>query len=291
MKKAIPVIDGDTGTVIEASDYYPFGKRIQVTAPVSEPVKGSQHAAEPVVAPVAPATSVASTSSPNRWHFSGKESQSFLNASIPLLDFGARMYNPAIARWTAADPLSEKYYGISPYVYCANNSICLIDGMRDHTLHIMTGRKYDYSNELAQDAPQSENEERKVEARTRRLEERSTSLADEFRDRKPEIGRVYNLLQKLVSQTGAFATTMLNLHDLLKNDLPIRFSEEDRKIMQDELTDIVKKTAEDIRKNEKRVSIPQAVFSSMVILLILLSVFFALVIFANRKLIHSDILT
>lgn len=163
--------------------------------------------------------------------------------------------------------------------------------MRDHTLHIMTGRKYDYSNELAQDAPQSENEERKVEARTRRLEERSTSLADEFRDRKPEIGRVYNLLQKLVSQTGAFATTMLNLHDLLKNDLPIRFSEEDRKIMQDELTDIVKKTAEDVRKNEKRVSIPQAVFSSMVILLILLSVFFALVIFANRKLIHSDILT
>ena len=121
------VIDGDTGTVIETSDYYPFGKRIQVTAPVSEPVGGSQHAAEPAVAPVAPATSVASTSSPNRWHFSGKESQSILNASIPLLDFGARMYNPAIARWTAADPLSEKYYGISPYVYCANNAICLVD--------------------------------------------------------------------------------------------------------------------------------------------------------------------
>ena len=63
----------------------------------------------------------------NRRHFSGKEDQSFLNASIPFLDFGARMYNPAIARWTAADPLSEKYYGISPYVYCANNAICLVD--------------------------------------------------------------------------------------------------------------------------------------------------------------------
>ena len=61
--------------------------------------------------------------SPNRWHFSGKESQSFLNASIPLLDFGARMYNPAIARWTAADPLSEKYYGISPYGYCAITTV------------------------------------------------------------------------------------------------------------------------------------------------------------------------
>ena len=121
------VIDGDTGTVVEASDYYPFGKRIQVTAPVSEPVGGSQHASEPAVAPVAPATSVASTSSPNRWHFTGKEGQSFLGAGIPLLDFGARMYNPAIARWTAADPLSEKYYGISPYVYCLGNPISIID--------------------------------------------------------------------------------------------------------------------------------------------------------------------
>lgn len=121
------VIDGDTGTVIETSDYYPFGKRIQVTAPVSEPVGGSQHASEPAVAPVAPATSVASTSSPNRWLFSGKESQSFLYANIPLLDFGARMYNPAIARWTAIDPLAEKYYGISPYVYCLGNPISIID--------------------------------------------------------------------------------------------------------------------------------------------------------------------
>ena len=57
----------------------------------------------------------------NRRHFSGKESQSILNASISFLDFGARMYNPAIARWTTAAPLSEKYYGISPYVYCLNN--------------------------------------------------------------------------------------------------------------------------------------------------------------------------
>ena len=121
------VIDGDTGTVVETSDYYPFGKRIQVTAPVSEPVGGSQHASEPAVASVAPATSVASTSSPNRWLFSGKEDQSFLGAGIPLLDFGARMYNPAIARWTAADPLSEKYYGISPYVYCLGNPISIID--------------------------------------------------------------------------------------------------------------------------------------------------------------------
>lgn len=155
----------------------------------------------------------------------------------------------------------------------------------------MSGRKYDYSNELAQDVPQSENEERKAEARIQRLEKRSTALTDEFRDLKPEIGRTYNLLQQLVSQTGAFTTTMLNLHDLLKTDLPIRFSEEDKKMLQDELSSIARKAAGEIRKNEKRVSVPQAVFSCMVILLVLLSVFFALVIFANLKLLRSDMLT
>ena len=98
------VIDGDTGTVLEASDYYPFGKRIPT----------------PVTEPVAP-------TSPNHWHFSGKESQSFLSAAIPLLDFGARMYDPLTARWTAQDPLAEKYYAVSPYAYCIGNPISLFD--------------------------------------------------------------------------------------------------------------------------------------------------------------------
>ena len=98
------VVDGDTGTVIEASAYYPFGKRIPT----------------PVTEPVAP-------TSPNRWHFSGKESQSFLSAAIPLLDFGARMYDPLTARWTAQDPLAEKYYAVSPYAYCIGNPISLFD--------------------------------------------------------------------------------------------------------------------------------------------------------------------
>ena len=153
----------------------------------------------------------------------------------------------------------------------------------------MTGRKYDYSNELAQDTPQSENDERNAEARTRRLEERSTALADEFRDLKPEIGRAYNLLQKLVSQTGAFATTMLNLHNLLKNDLPLRFSEEDRKMLQDELNSIARKAAGEIRKNEKRVSIPQAGFSGLGILHIKHSCFFLFGCFGNPGVVPSSI--
>jgi len=100
------VIDGDTGAVVETNDYYPFGKRI-TPPPVAEPVDATSQSA----------------TSPNRWLFSGKESQSFLYANIPLLDFGARMYNPTIARWTTSDPMSEKYYGISPYGYCAITTV------------------------------------------------------------------------------------------------------------------------------------------------------------------------
>ncbi len=39
----------------------------------------------------------------------------------------ARQYNPTLARWTAQDPMAEKYYGISPYMYCAGNPINMVD--------------------------------------------------------------------------------------------------------------------------------------------------------------------
>ena len=136
------VVDGDTGTVIEASDYYPFGKRIPLPVSGAVPVTVVRQAHQPVevtesletadpleatVASTSSATVATAPTSPNRWHFSGKESQSFLSASIPLLDFGARMYDPTTARWTAQDPLAEKYYAVSPYAYCLGNPISLFD--------------------------------------------------------------------------------------------------------------------------------------------------------------------
>ena len=116
------MLDDEFGLMIETGDYYPFGKRIAITTePVAEHAEGSLHATVPTV------TSTGSATYPNRWRFSGKDDQSFLNAGIPLLDFGARMYNPTTARWTAADPLAENYYGISPYAYCLGNPVIHVD--------------------------------------------------------------------------------------------------------------------------------------------------------------------
>lgn len=49
-------------------------------------------------------------------------------------DSQARHYDPLLGRTPTMDPLSEKYYSISPYAYCAGNPILFVDptGMALH---------------------------------------------------------------------------------------------------------------------------------------------------------------
>jgi RHS repeat-associated protein len=62
----------------------------------------------------------------NRYTFSGKEKQTVRD--LGWLDFMARMYaNSEVPMFTTQDPLSEKYYSLSPYSYCAGNPIRFID--------------------------------------------------------------------------------------------------------------------------------------------------------------------
>ncbi len=55
--------------------------------------------------------------------FNGKE----LDDETGLYYYGARYYDARTSVWLAVDPLAEKYAGLSPYVYCANNPILFID--------------------------------------------------------------------------------------------------------------------------------------------------------------------
>ena len=100
------ITDASTGTVVETSDYLPFGTRWSQTS-------GS--------------SSATITDATNRWRYSGKEEQKAINSTLPLIDYGARMYDPTIARWMSVDPMAEKYYPMSPYGYCDNNPIIIID--------------------------------------------------------------------------------------------------------------------------------------------------------------------
>jgi RHS repeat-associated protein len=97
---SIRVITDQAGTVAEQNDYYPFGKRTNT---------GEQYLLMPA----------------NRYKFNGKELQTIAN--MEYLDYGARLYDPTIARWLTRDPLADDYYSLSPYGYCAGNPIKYID--------------------------------------------------------------------------------------------------------------------------------------------------------------------
>ena len=58
--------------------------------------------------------------------FSGKEYQdaNLGDGPLGLYDFGARFYDPAIARWLTQDPLRQF---LSPYLYCANSPVNFFD--------------------------------------------------------------------------------------------------------------------------------------------------------------------
>ncbi len=55
--------------------------------------------------------------------FSAKEKDSETGLSY----FGSRYYSSDLSIWLSVDPMSDKYPSFSPYVYCANNSVKLVD--------------------------------------------------------------------------------------------------------------------------------------------------------------------
>lgn len=177
----------------------------------------------------------------------------------------------------------------------------------------MANRKYDYSEDVRQPAEAasemektSETEEATAvsteEARRQRLGRRNDALANEFRKLKPEIAEAHKKLNKLIEGIGAYAGTKINLHDLLKTSFPIRLTNDDKQALLDEINAIAdnaisrtrkerEKADKNIRRNENRISMTQATFWCMIALLLNLASFFAVIVFANVKLLDSGTLT
>jgi len=89
------VIVDQSGNVEETNHYYPFGGIF------------------------------ASTGNTQPYKYNGKELDS--KKGLNWYDYGARMYDPALGRFTTVDPMAEKYCSNSSYVYCLNNPTKFID--------------------------------------------------------------------------------------------------------------------------------------------------------------------
>lgn len=86
------------GYVIQTANYYPFG---------GELCQGD------------------TKNSIQSHKYNGKEFDNMYG--LNTYDYGARQYNPVTGRWDRMDPLCEKYYPTSPFAYCMNNPVRLID--------------------------------------------------------------------------------------------------------------------------------------------------------------------
>ncbi len=92
-------ISQTSGSFVEENHYYPFGMLIE---DLSTDVSKGQ-----------------------KYKYNGKELQTDLNYNVE--DYGARHYDPVIARWMLVDPLAEKYRRWSPYNYAVDNPVRFID--------------------------------------------------------------------------------------------------------------------------------------------------------------------
>jgi len=59
------------------------------------------------------------------YKYNGKELDQM--HGVDWYDYGARMHDAALGRFTTMDPLAEKYYSVSPYAYCANSPFNNVD--------------------------------------------------------------------------------------------------------------------------------------------------------------------
>ena len=59
--------------------------------------------------------------------YNSKDTRLNIDQETGLYYYGARYYSPTLSIWASVDPMSDKYPSLSPYAYCANNPVILVD--------------------------------------------------------------------------------------------------------------------------------------------------------------------
>jgi|WetSurMetagenome_2_1015567.scaffolds.fasta_scaffold73248_2 RHS repeat-associated protein len=115
------VVADQSNTIEQVNNYYPFGLSYKNDA----------------------------STSGNKYKYNGKELQT--QQGLDWYDYGARFYDPELCQWHAIDPLCEKYYDVSPYVYCAGNPVNIIDtnGKVIDTSGLTEKEKKEYEDETS----------------------------------------------------------------------------------------------------------------------------------------------
>jgi hypothetical protein len=124
-------------------------------------------------------------------------------------------------------------------------------------------------------------------------EQRESALVTAFRDLKPDIIWLKNSLDTLLKQMVAFVNTILDLTKLLSELFPIKITEEDKQKLTQAVHDACADKLAEINRiseenNNDRISMSSLDFWSMIYLLIMLAMAFALTIAANVMILHSE---
>ncbi len=128
---SIRAITDSQGNALERNDYYPYG--LQTSLGRNYTMLGDKYRVRMPASFTSgnPSISNLSISSPSiemapmRMLYNGKELQ--MIAQTRLIDYGARQYDPTIARWNGMDLMAEKFYSNSSFSYCINNPVQFID--------------------------------------------------------------------------------------------------------------------------------------------------------------------
>lgn len=116
---SVRVVAKDSNTVVRRTDYLPFGVRMSGD--------GNQ-----------------SGSGRSKWFGFGGKENAMISAELQntlnwtpgerYQHFGARTYDPFTCTFLQIDPMAEKYYGMSPYGYCAGDPVNMVDldGLTDY---------------------------------------------------------------------------------------------------------------------------------------------------------------